>query len=220
MGPLAWDALRGDETQPSFAIPDEREEWRRCCHERALVARGAAVASLASKVGASTLASFGVGTACVEYQIHRADPTLRLHLSDFSRETVRRLRSVFPEAASIDTVDLLKDELPHCEQSLTVLHRIDTEFTDAQLRTVFTRLHNGGHRFVLVVPTAFLTLRELAVELRRRAMGRFMRRPITFVGYLRTRAVYSTFWTDLYRLRSEGVMAGSRYLLLEAVSKT
>ena len=72
---------------------------------------------------------------------------------------------------------MLRDELPSVPEAMTLLHRIDTEFTDEELRRIFARLREAGHRLVLVAPTGYLTARELAVEAGRRvATGTRLRR--------------------------------------------
>jgi hypothetical protein len=219
-GAEAWDALRTSETEPSFGIPTSRESWRSQCAQSFLAERGAAIAGLAERLGVKAIVSFGVGGACVEYQIHQANPDLSLHLSDFAPETVRRLRELFPEAASVSVVDLLRDDLPSVPGAMTLLHRIDTEFTDEELGRVFARLRSAGHSLILVIPTGFLTLRELMVETARRAAAGARLRRATPAGHVRTRAVYDTYWRGSYEVREEGNLDGNAVYILLAAPET
>src|SRR5262249_45829112 len=157
--------LRASETEPAFGIPTTKEMWESRCGQDSLVQRGASIARLADGVQTNTIMSYGVGTGCIEYQIHQADPDLVLHLSDFAPEAVERLRRVFPDATTISAVDLLRDPLPAIDGALTMLHRVDAEFTGDELRQVFDHLRAGGHRLILVVPDMYLTARELVVEI-------------------------------------------------------
>jgi hypothetical protein len=100
---------------------------------------------------------------------------------------------------------------------MALLHRIDTEFTDDQLGRLFARLYDAGFGLVLVAPTGYLTARELVVEVGRRvATGARVRRA-TPAGHVRTRAVYDTYWRDLYKVRSEGRLGNGPFILLAAV---
>ena len=213
-GASAWDALRTSGAEPSFGIPAARSDWESQCSQAFLVERGAAIAEIAAGQGARGIVSLGVGGACIEYQIHLANPDLSLYLSDFAPETVRRLEQLFTEAASVSVLDVLRDELPSVSEAMTLLHRIDTEFTDEQLRRIFVRLREAGHPLVLVAPTGYLTARELVVEAGRRvATGTRLRRA-TAAGHVRTRAVYETYWRGLYEVRSEGTLGDGAYILL------
>jgi hypothetical protein len=215
-GASAWDALRTGGAEPSFGIPASRSEWEAQCSQTFLAERGAAIAEIAARQGARAIVSLGVGGACIEYQVHRANPGLSLHLSDFAPETVRRLEGLFPEAASVSVLDVLRDELPGVPGAMVLLHRIDTEFTDDELRRIFARLREAGYRLVLVAPTGYLTARELVVEAGRRvATGTRVRRA-TSAGHVRTRAVYDTYWRGLYEVRSEGRLGDGAYILLAA----
>jgi hypothetical protein len=215
-GASAWDALRTSGADPSFGTPATLPDWESQCSQAFLVERGAAIAEIAAREGAGAIVSLGVGGACVEYQIHLANPALSLHLSDFAPETVHRLEQLFPEAASVSVLDVLHDELPRVPEAMVLLHRIDTEFTDDQLRRIFARVREAGYRLVLVAPTGYLTARELMVEAGRRvATGTRLRRA-TAAGHVRTRAVYDTFWHGLYEVRSEGRLGDGAYILLAA----
>jgi hypothetical protein len=216
-GAAAWDTLRSNETDLSFGVPATREAWKSQCGQAFLIERGAAIVEMADRLGAKAIVSFGVGRACVEYQIHQVNPRMTLHLSDYAPETVRRMRKLFSEAGSVSVVDILRDDLPHVQGGLTLLHRIDTEFTDEQLRQVFARLSAADHGLILFVPDLFLTLRGLVVEAGRRVVSSTRLRRATAAGHVRTRAVYDTFWRGLYEVRSEGRLdSDGHYILLAA----
>jgi hypothetical protein len=214
-GATAWDILRTSETDPTFAIPTTREMWESRCARDFLVERGAAIASLANRVGARAIVGYGVGSGCVEYQIHKSSPDLALYLSDFAPETVARLRRVFPDSATVSVVDLLRDDLSAIPGAMTLLHRVDAQFTDDELRQIFGRLRAGGHHLILVVPDLYLTARELVVEIGRRMATRAGLRHATPCGRLRTRSAYDSYWRGLYETRSRGPMGGGlEYILL------
>ena len=213
-GAGAWDALR--DSEPGFSMPPTRDAWRAECGRPELAERGRRIAAIAEEAGSGQLVSYGAGTACVEYQAHLADPGLEIHLSDFGAETVGRLAEVFPEAASADVLDLLTGPVPQRPGALALLHRIDSEFADADLRAVLSRLRDAGHRHVLFVPTMVLTPRVLVAELARRASSRIRRRRATFVGYARSERAFAAIWDGVYAVRSREAAGGAALILLEA----
>jgi hypothetical protein len=217
--PDAWDALRRDERDTPFSIPAARDAWAtKCAGQAWLEPRAELVRRMAARAGATGLSSYGVGTGCLEYHLSGLAPDLDLLLSDSGTDTVSRLRAVFDEAASIERVDLLHDPLPARPRHLALLNRVDTEFTDGEWRDIFERLHAGGHRHVLVLPTMFVSPPWLVREVARRVVGRTRDgREATFTGYVRSRTVYEGFWRGLYAVTDEDRAPGSEHFMLNAV---
>jgi hypothetical protein len=185
--PEDWDALRV-QTDGPFALPATREAWERSALERLeLVARAAAVSAWADGTGAQRIASYGVGGATLEYLLWRERPQRGLILSDYAPAAVQRLAGLFPEA-EVRRFDLLAD--PPLDADVHLFHRVDTELTNDQWRTVL------GGRFagvrVLLVATEVASLRRMSWEVR----SRLSRRPTTRAGWLRNRAAFERLWRD------------------------
>lgn len=210
-GPSAWDLARSG-TSSGFALPEERTEWMTVCAGKHLEVRAAAVIDIAESLGASAIRSFGVGTACLELAIKQARPGLRVLISDWGPETIRRLGAVFTEVDDVECVDFLRDDLQLGTDELVLLHRVDTDLNDDDWRNVFARLAAAGGRFVLVVPTEFITLRAVTAELGRR----LLLKQRTFAGYLRSRTAFDRIWSASYRLVEERTVENVSFLLLEA----
>lgn len=128
-----WDALRM--TPSPFAVPATRAEWEHAADARPeLAARAEVIASVAEGLGADVVASYGVGAALMErHLVGRVD---RLVCSDYTPETMRRVRDYLP-AAEVKVHDLMAD--PPLDADLHVFHRVDTEFTDAQWHELLSR---------------------------------------------------------------------------------
>ena len=187
--PEAWDALRTQTSGP-FALPATREELGRSADERPEIGeRMRAIDAWLETRGVRTLASYGVGAAAPEVWLHRLRPERRLLLTDYAPETVERLGTAFPE---VDVVrhDLLADA--PLEADLHLFHRIDTEFTNDQWRSVLARF---AHVPVLVVATEVIDLRRVLAELRARPF----RRGATRAGWIRTRAAFERLWRPTHR---------------------
>ena len=158
--PEAWDALRTRTTGP-FAMARSRNEWERQADGRPEIAeRCRAIDAWLEERRVRRLASYGVGGAVVELWLHRLRPERHMTLTDYAPEGVARLSRLFPEA-DVRLHDLLSD--PPLDADLHLFHRVDTELTNEQWRTVLRRYSAEP---VLVVVTEVLSLREIPTRLR------------------------------------------------------
>lgn len=206
--PSAWDELRSDrglEQSAAFYMPETRGEWVALAEQTAdLPAQARALAGLIRERNFSSVVSCGVGRAFLEYQLKRLRPDLPLTCTEYSPQVVARLRAVFPECDAIACHDFTRPGWPAAgDRTLFLLNRVDTELSDAQWPGVFANLAAENVRHVLVVATAFLTPRVLASELKRSVLSRLLRRPLTFAGYIRTRAAFAALWRGHYRIEAE-----------------
>jgi hypothetical protein len=182
--PEAWDALRV-QTDGPFSLPPDRAAWEQQALSRPELAdRARAINAWADAAGAGRLASYGVGGATLEYLLWRERPERSLVVGDYTPSAVARLAELFPEA-DVRRFDLLTDA--PLEADVHLLHRVDTEFTNAQWRALLPRF---AARRVLVVATEVASLRRMSWEVRRR----FSRVPTTRAGWLRNRAAFERLW--------------------------
>jgi hypothetical protein len=188
--PEAWDALR-TRTEGPFALPATREAWERMADEREdLRERARALDAWLTEQGVRRLASYGAGGAGVELWLSRLTPERELIVTDYTPEAVERLSGLFHEA-DVRRHDLLAD--PPVDADLHLFHRIDTEFTNRQWRTLLRRFRD---RTVLVVATEVATLRRILAELR--ALPR-TRRTATRAGVIRTAGAFEALWRPTHR---------------------
>jgi hypothetical protein len=198
--PEAWDAARA--TAGAFGLPSTRSAWEGVAARDDLRAVASDVVALATQLGTGTLCSHGVGTAMLELNIHRLAPDLHLICTDFARQTVERLRVLFPEA-EILLRDLVHDEPPHAD--LHLMHRLDAELSDEAWRHVFERLPEP----VLFVPNLLLDLRTALGELARRLRGR----RLTRAGWFRNEAALRALWHSTHTDRRLRVGSTDAFLL-------
>lgn len=180
--PSGWDAARA--VPGPFVLPETREEWERLADRDDLRRRAADVVGLARAVGADSLCSHGVGTATLELNVHRADPSLRLVCTDYAPRAVERLRSLFPEAEIVRR-DLTAPEPPRA--GLHLMHRLDAELSDEDWRRVFAGLPAP----IVFVPNVLLDLKGALRELVRPVLraGR-----VTRAGWFRNEAALRALW--------------------------
>jgi hypothetical protein len=184
----AWDALRLESSGP-FAMPDDRARLERAADEQpALGERARAIDGELAKRGLRALASYGAGAGLLELWLQRVRPGQPLLLTDYAPRTVERLRRLFP-AADVRAHDLLRD--PPLEADAHLLHRVDTELTNADWRDLLSRF--GGETLV-VAATEVATLPRLAAEV----AGRLRRRRLSRAGWLRTRDAFEALWAPTH----------------------
>jgi predicted O-methyltransferase YrrM len=182
VNPTSWDSIR--ETVGPFGLPAAQDEWERAAARPELVERARMIAQLAERVSARRLCSYGVGTGALELCISRAAPQLDLVCTDFAPRTVERLRVFFPEATVLCR-DLSVDG--PVAGDLHLLHRIDSEFSNRELRAIIERLEGVA----LVVATELLGPGGLVRELVTRLRGR---RTVARAGFVRTEAAFRRIW--------------------------
>jgi hypothetical protein len=196
----AWDTLR--DTDGPFGLPSTRAEWEAIAADAGTAARSEDVVRVARELGARRLCSYGVGIGALELNVARRAPELDLVCTDYASQTVARLATLFPEAEVLRH-DLLEDE--PVDADLHLLHRVDTEFSDADLRRVLARFG----RPVLFVPAAFLDVRLLAREL----YVRVARRGATRAGWLRSESAFHALWGDAREAAEARIGDARAYLL-------
>jgi hypothetical protein len=182
--PEAWDALRV-KTDGPFSLPETREAWERAADGRPEIReRALQVAAIARERGVRRVVSYGAGTALLELHLHRVAPELEIVLTDYAPAAVDRLAKLFPEA-ELRRHDLLADA--PVDADLHLFHRIDTEFSNAQWKTV---LRNFRAVPVLVGATEIVDLRRALTELGRGLRNRNSSR----AGWIRNRASFEALW--------------------------
>jgi hypothetical protein len=187
----AWDALR-TQTSGAFALARTPDDLERTAEALSYIAaRAAAVDKWLKEEDVSTLASYGVGGAALEWWLMRLDPARRVLLTEYAPKTLARLRELFP-GVEVHRHDLLDD--PPLPGDVHLFHRIDTELNYAQWRAVLERF---ADETVVVVVTEVATLRRLASEL----MLRIRTRQSTRAGWLRTRDAFESLWRETHDAR-------------------
>jgi hypothetical protein len=169
-----------------------------------LRARARDVAAIATRIGASSVCSYGVGTALLELNLLRAAPELELTCTDYAPLTVERLRTVFPEATVL-LRDLTDPEPPSAE--LHLMHRLDAELDDRAWQRVFARLPAT----VLFVPNVVIDVPAAAREVARRVLRRGR---LTHAGWFRNEAALRALWSETHRDQRVEVGTAQSYLLV------
>jgi hypothetical protein len=197
----SWDSVRlNGESYLSF--PVNRDAWLQRCADPELVQRAEGIIKLCQELPLTRIFSVGVGCGYLECNLKLLAPRVHLTCSEYASKTVEKLREYFPECDSIQVFDM-SGEWKASKNTLYVLHRVDTEFTDLQWKSIFRNMSNSGVEYILFVPSHFLTP---AMALRRKlgymAMLLRLKKPV-IAGYSRTKGSFESLWLSHYRLVKE-----------------
>jgi hypothetical protein len=186
--PEAWDALR-TQTDGPFGIPSDLEAAADA--QPALRDRATAIAEVLDGWNTQHLVSYGVGTALPELWLQRVRPDLRLTLTEYAPGTVARLQELLPDA------DVRQHDLRDgpAEGDAHLLHRLDTDLSNADWKTVFGAF--AGVR-VIVVATEVMPWRQ---ALYRWQLLRRMPESASNAGWVRTRAAFEALWRKTHTSR-------------------
>ena len=173
----AWDEIR--QVDAAFALPPTRNAWVAQADARPeLRQRADVVADVAADLGVHVVASYGVGTGLLEY--HLSKRVRRMVSGDYAPSTTEQLATIAPELDPVVHDLSIDGPLP---ADLHVMHRVDTEFTNAQWRDILRRFDAP----VLLVISERLEISGVWRELRCRLRGGKR------AGWLRTMATVRTW---------------------------
>jgi hypothetical protein len=197
--PAAWDAIR--DLPGPFGLPETRDLWELAAAEGDFVDRAAAIAAVAERLGARSIASYGVGAAFVELNLASLRPDLELICADYAPRTLARLAELFPEARVVRH-NLLTDAPVVAD--LHLFHRIDSELSNREWHRVFPRYREP----ILLVATELLEAGTVVRELRARVTGSASR-----AGYIRTEAGLRSLWRATHRAERRQISEHVGFLL-------
>lgn len=93
---------------------------------------------------------------------------------------------VFIEADEVEILDMTRANWKFRDNSLLLLHRVETEFDNKTLRKLLITLQSTNVKYILFVPSTILTVRQ-SLRILRKAK---QQKSDTFSGYLRTGLAY------------------------------
>lgn len=206
----AWDVLRL-ESAPSniFAIPGERQEWLKRCHQERFVEEQAGGIADIIRGRFTRVNSYGTGPGFLEFFIKQECPDIFLQCSDYTVKSMERLRRVFTEADEIVAFDMLNGPWQNTGKStLHLLYRVDTVLDNDQWRSVFEKMSSARIGYVLFFPCEFLTPRRWLKQIIKHRLWPLLGKRLAFAGYLRTKAQFLDMFSGVYTVEREVELAG------------
>lgn len=216
LDPDTWDSLRLETGDSAFSVPADRESWlARCQKNRGYAERARTISTVLREAGAERVISIGAGVAVLEYHLTEQSSDLDLVVSDYSPGTVERLDDITNEFEAVVEFDLLEDSPEPWVGRWFLIHRVDTDLSDAEWRSVFDRLHRHGVEQIIFVPAGVLTPRVLVRTLFGTLRARLPGADYTLAGYVRTPDRIEALWRGRYASRSVNRAGGAPVYLLD-----
>lgn len=199
----AWDAIRMDNTDTPFSIPNDRETYiRRAAESKEILERANAITNIIKDLDIKRIFSIGVGCAYLEFNIKQLRPDIELICTDFTPYAIDRLSDVFIECDKIQLFDMTKENLSVSSDTMVLMNRIDTELDNTEWSKVFNNMYNNQVSNLMVIATEFITIRKVLIECRN-VIIKHLGSNITFAGYIRTKARFKELWKPYYDITSE-----------------
>ncbi len=207
---IDWNTLRDEELELPYCLPNTRDKYLLKVNAEKPSENVLSMVKQIQSLGYTKMLSLGSGIAQTEYYINE-NSNLEIVVSD-NTNSILRLKSynIFHDALFIDIV---KDNFPADEKTLVFLHRIDTEFDDKDLKTIFDKLKKAGVKHICFVPTNPYLFNILLNELKTIVLSIIKFKKRTFCGYCRSKSSLDRLWNKSYQLIYEYKQRKTFYIL-------
>lgn len=209
---LDWEDLRNDEKESPYFLPYTLKDYLRKIDVAEPSDFTMTFLAEMKRLELSKIFSIGCGIASQEYQLKKFSD-LSVTVSDYN-STVLRLKefNIFDDCVQLNA---LKDIIPVDETYIMFFHRIDTEFNDQQLESIFEKCHEAGIRYIFFKPAELLSFKILIAEFKIIIISIVKMKPRVFCGYARSKALFLKICGKYYRLKNE-FSGGNDGFLLES----
>ena len=210
---IDWNSLRDEEQESHYCLPNSREKYLLKVSDGAPSDSVLMMIRQIQELKYKKVLSLGCGIAHTEYLIQE-NSDLQVTVSD-NTESIKRLKSygVFYNALSLD---ILLDDFPVNNETIILMHRIDTEFNDAQMMSIFSKCKKLGVKHICFVPTDPVISSIIKNEAKTLILSIIKNRKRTFCGYCRSKSSLIKLWTPFYKLIFE-YKDGKPFYIIEIV---
>jgi hypothetical protein len=204
IAPDAWDAVRTENIGGNrpFFMDQDRAQWEKFClsHQNARLRAQRLVELMGSRF--TGVDSFGVGCACLEFLIKKENPHMQIRCSDYAPKSIERLRALFPEAEDVRVFDMLREPWPMVAKGrLFLLHRVDTEFSDAEWQEIFRKIRKAKAQDVLFIPSEILTAGTVWKKKIKYLISGIFGKKMVFAGYVRTQERFLSLMEESFHIK-------------------
>lgn len=197
---LNWENLRNDSEEKHYFIPYSKKDYLSKVETDDPSLSTKIILQEIERINLKNIFSIGSGIASQEYQLKKfSDCSVVVTDSNSSILRIKRF-DIFDDAFIFDASS---DTLPVNGNWIMLFHRIDTEFNDNQLTSLFAKCHNSGINNICFVPAELISLRLIIAEIKVFIVSIIKRKPRIFCGYARSFNSFKKIWSPYYKLNKK-----------------
>lgn len=197
---LDWDSLRlmGER---AFALENSKEEYIISAKQTSIYNEYAQ--EILTILGRETksLCSLGVGKGVLEWWIKVLSPELELCCTDYTIQSLEKLKGYFPECNKIQVFDMLQgDYSVWAKYDAILMFRVSTEFDVDEWESIFNKISLAGIKKVIFVPTELMTFKDIARELCLRIRSEWRGEKSVFCGWMYSETEFEMMFDKFFKV--------------------
>lgn len=198
---IEWNILRDDNSEDSYFIPFDKEGYIESLQRTNFAYYVHNIVNYCLLNNITKVISIGAGKCGLEYHL-KSKSNLSIIVTDTSESISRiKLFNVFDDAFVLDIINS-NINININENTLILLSRIDTEFSDIKFKFLFEKLENNNCKHICLIPANLLTFKIIISEFKVFVTGVLKRRKRVFCGYSRTKSEFIKAWSKYYEIVS------------------
>lgn len=187
-----WYKLRTSPLDKDYFIPDDISDYQFC---KTVVTEK--VIELSKTNNINSILSIGSGKAHFEAGL-KANSDLKITVSDHNDSIF--LLDKFKIFDACIKINILEEDIVLKGNEALLMHRIDTEFSDEQLLSIFKKQHENGIKHIFFIPTQFLTLKSFLVEQKILLKSLLPNKSRTMCGWVRKKSLFDDILGEYYKV--------------------
>lgn len=161
------------------------------------------------------MVSFGVGKGHLEWNLKNIDDSVMICCSDFTKETLDRLKELFPRCDDFVQFDLKTEDYSiFADYKTAIMYRICDELDKKTWKNIFRKCWFARINTIVFVAGYPATIRSMINNYYEHFKNKFLREGDVFASYRYFQNEYKKMWGNYYSVReSEQIGAGKMYIL-------
>lgn len=158
----SWNFLRLSDEESPFAFEKTVEQYEKTCLTHDSYAGDAKIILDKLSDDEKKIVSFGVGKGNLEWNLKNIDENITICCSDFTKETLDKLKEFFPKCDDYIQFDLKsKDYSLFSGYKAAIMYRIITEFDKKTWKDIFRKCWEAKINTIVYVPGHPSTIRRM-----------------------------------------------------------